>query len=142
MARLVLFAVLAFPFLEIAGFIWVGGRIGVLATLAAIIASAVLGLLILRRQGLGMLMDSQTMLARGELPTQQFFEMMVMAVAGLLLLIPGFFSDIVAFALLIPPLRGWLYRSLSRNMVVVTSYRPSGGGPGMRSIDLDPDDYR
>src|SRR5690606_21612774 len=130
------------PFIEIAGFIWVGGRIGILATLLLIVLTAVLGVAIMRRQGLGVVLDSRAMMERGEVPARQFADMMMIGVAGLLLVIPGFVTDIFGFALLVPPIRGWLYNWMSRNMVVVTTYRPSQPGQAPKSIDLDEGDYR
>lgn len=142
MGRILAVLLLLTPFLEIATFIWVGGQIGILATLGAIVLTAVIGILILRWQGLGLLLDSRAMMARGEIPARQFSDAMLLAVAGLLLLIPGFLSDIVGFALLIPPVRGAIFAWLSRNMVVVSTYRPANDPGAPRQIDLDPDDYR
>lgn len=142
MARFVLLLVLAAPFLEIATFIWVGGEIGIFPTLAAIIATAVAGLAILRWQGMGLLADSRAMMARGEVPARQFAEAMMLAFGGVLLLIPGFLTDALGFALLIPPIRSALYKFLSRNMVVVSTYRPSTTPRGPKAIDLDDDEYR
>ncbi|RDE08533.1 FxsA family protein [Pelagibacterium lacus] len=140
--RFLLLGLLALPFVEIAGFIWVGSQIGILATLALIVLTAVLGVAIVRQQGLGMVLDSRAMMARGEVPQQKIAEMMMVAVAGFLLLLPGFLTDLVGLVLLVPPVRGWIYRRLSANMVIVTSYRPASRGPAYTSIDLDPDDYR
>lgn len=142
MARFVLLFILAAPFLEIATFIWVGGEIGILPTLAAIVLTAVAGLVILRWQGMGLIADSRAMMARGEIPARQFAEAMMLAFAGVLLLIPGFLTDAAGFALLIPPVRAALYGLLSRNMVVVSTYRPSRDPGGPKAIDLDPEDYR
>lgn len=142
MGRFLLLGLLALPFVEIAGFIWVGSQIGILATLALIVLTAVLGVAIVRRQGLGMVLDSQAMMARGEVPQQKIAEMMMVAVAGFLLLLPGFLTDLVGLVLLVPPVRGWIYRRLSANMVIVSSYRPAPRGRAYKSIDLDPDDYR
>lgn len=142
MGRMIVLAVLALPFLEIAAFIWVGGQIGILATLAAIVLTAFAGIALVRWQGLGMIMDTRAMMARGEMPQKQFAEMMMIAVAGFLLMVPGFLTDIVGLLLLVPPVRTWIYGALSRNMVIVTNYRPSQPGPAQRSIDLDPDSYR
>lgn len=141
-ARFIVLALFLLPFIEIAGFIWVGGRIGILATLLLIVLTAVLGVAIMRRQGLGVVLDSRAMMERGEVPARQFADMMMIGVAGLLLVIPGFVTDIFGFALLVPPIRGWLYNWMSRNMVVVTTYRPSQPGPAPKSIDLDEGDYR
>ena len=142
MGRLIVIFLVLLPFLEIAGFIWVGGQIGILATLAAIVLTAIAGMLIIRWQGVGLILDSRAMMARGEVPAKVFAEAMMLALAGLLLVIPGFVTDAVGLLLLIPPVRSALYGLLSRNMVVVSSYRPSQPGPGIKSIDLDPDSWR
>jgi UPF0716 protein FxsA len=140
--RFILIAVLLLPIMEIAGFIWVGGQIGIFGTLAAIIVTAIAGIALVRWQGLGMIMDTRALMARGEMPQKQFAEMMMIAVAGFFLLVPGFITDVIGFLLLIPPVRSWLYAAMSRNMVIVTNYHPSNRGPAQRSIDLDPDSYR
>lgn len=141
-----LLAVLAIPFAEIAVFILVGGQIGVLSTLALVVAAGILGVLILRWQGLSVLTESRAMMARGEMPAQQIAEGMMLALAGLLILIPGFLSDIAGFALLVPPVRQALYRALSRNMVIVTrsEMRAPSGRPGSLppTIELSRDSYR
>lgn len=142
MARFILLSILLLPFIEIAAFIWVGGQIGILATLATIILTAIVGVMLVRLQGLGIIMDSRAMMARGEIPARQFSDVMLLALAGLLLVVPGFVTDAVGLALLIPPVRGWLYGLMSRNMVVVSTYRPAQPGPGQKSIDLDSGDYR
>lgn len=142
MARFIVLALFLLPFIEIAGFIWVGGKIGILATLLLIVLTAVLGVAIMRRQGLGVVLDSRAMIERGEVPARQFADMMMIGVAGVLLVIPGFVTDLFGFALLVPPIRGWLYGLMSRNMVVVSTYRPSRPGPATKSIDLDEGDYR
>lgn len=142
MGRILAVLLLLTPFLEIATFIWVGGQIGILATLAAIVLTAVIGIAFLRWQGLGLLMDSRAMMARGEVPARQLADAMLLALAGLFLLIPGFLTDLAGFALLIPPVRGAIFAWLSANMVVVNSYRSTRDADAPRQIDLDPDDYR
>lgn len=142
MGRAILLLILLFPFIEIAGFIWIGGMIGILPTLAAIILCAALGIMIIRWQGMGLVLDSRAMMARGEIPARNFADAMFLSLAGILLLIPGFFSDALGFLLLIPPVRGAIYGLLSRNFVVVSNYRPANPGPATKSIDLDPDSYR
>lgn len=142
MAPAILIAILAMPLLEIAAFIWLGGQIGVLSTLAAILLTAIIGIAIVRWQGMGLVMDSRAMMARGEMPARQFAEAMMLAIAGVFLVIPGFITDAMGFALLIPAVRGALFNFLSRNMVVVSTYAPGRGAATRKSIDLDPDDYR
>lgn len=153
MARFIPIALLALPLAEIAMFIVVGRAIGVFPTLALIILAAIVGGLLLRQQGLSVLNRMRTNMNSGTLPGQTLFEGMLMAVAALLLIIPGFLGDIIALVLLIPPVRSWLYKRLTAGMVVTTtttSYRrydgPSDSDPsplsGPRTIDLDDDDWQ
>lgn len=152
MVRFIPLVLLAFPLLEIAGFILVGRAIGVLPTLALVILAVVAGAILLRQQGLSVLNRMRTNMDTGTLPGETLFDGMVLAVAALLLIIPGFFGDIVALLLLVPPVRSWLYRSLTARMVVTTttaSYRrhdqkdnPANANlSGPRTIDLDGDDW-
>lgn len=154
MARFIPLVLLAFPLLEIAGFILVGRAIGVLPTLGLVILAVIVGAVLLRQQGLSMLNRMRTNMGTGTLPGQTLFDGMVLAVAALLLIIPGFFGDIIALVLLVPPVRSWLYKSLTARMVVTkatttTSYRrhdPADPSPdshlsGPRTIDLDGDDW-
>lgn len=153
MTRLIRFiplALLALPLIEIALFIVVGRAIGVLPTLGLVIAAVILGGFVLRQQGLGVLNRMRTNMQTGTLPGQTLFDGMLLAVAAVLLIVPGFLGDFVAILLLLPPVRAWLYRTMTRNMRVVettTSYRHSGdptpphlGGPD--TIDLDDDDWQ
>jgi UPF0716 protein FxsA len=142
MGRIILVLVLLIPIIEIAGFIWIGGVIGILPTLGAILLTAFVGLLIIRWQGMGLVLDSRVMMARGEIPARNFAHGMMLAIAGFFLVVPGFVTDAIGFLLLIPPLRDALYGVLSRNMVVVSTYQPARPGPGTKAIDLDPDSYR
>lgn len=143
MGRLLLLSIVLMPFIEIAVFIWIGGQIGILATLAAIIGTAVAGIALVRFQGLGLLLDTRAMMARGEVPARQFGEAMLLAFAGILLLIPGFLTDLIGFVLLIPGVRSAIFTAMSRNMVIVTTYRPDGApNTGPKAIDLDSDSFR
>ncbi|MFZ1988201.1 MAG: FxsA family protein [Alphaproteobacteria bacterium] len=107
----------AVPLIEVALFISVGGAIGVVPTILLCIASAVLGAIIVRHQGLQTLGRLQERLRQGELPTTELAEGAAILAAGLLLITPGFFTDTVGFVLLIPPARrriiDWLGRHFS-----------------------------
>lgn len=150
--RFIPLLVLALPLIEIALFIVVGRAIGVLPTLGLVIAAIALGGFVLRQQGLGVLNRMRTNMQTGTLPGQTLFDGMLLAVAAVLLIIPGFLGDFIAILLLLPPVRAWLYKTLTRNMTVVettTSYRRSSpaepvpphlNGPG--TIDLDDDDWQ
>lgn len=104
--------------LEIYLLIEVGGLIGALPTIFLVIFTAVLGIFLLRVQGFSTLQKVRRSLARGEIPATAMLEGMVLMLAGVLLVLPGFFTDTVGFLLLVPPLRrrlaGWL---LARGLV-------------------------
>ncbi|MET0435993.1 MAG: FxsA family protein [Devosia sp.] len=150
--RFIPLLLLALPLIEIALFILVGRAIGVLPTLGLVILAVVVGGFVLRQQGLGVLNRMRTNMQTGTLPGQTLFDGMLLALAAVLLIIPGFLGDFVAILLLLPPVRAWLYKTLTRNITVVqttTSYRsaspsdatpPHINGPG--TIDLDDDDWQ
>lgn len=114
------------PIAEIATFVWVGSRIGVGMTLLLVVASAVIGIWLVRTQGFATASRVQAMMARGESPALGMLEGLALLAAGVLLVIPGFLTDIAAFVLLIPPLRRWIIRFYLRRMQVpghVTTYQ-------------------
>jgi UPF0716 protein FxsA len=117
-------ALIGVPLLEIALFIEVGGRLGLGPTLALIVLSAVIGALVVRRQGIGVLMRARRQLAEGTLPVAEAFEGLCLVIAGALLVLPGFFSDAIGALLLIPALRRALYRQVRRRLEPQLSQRP------------------
>jgi len=94
------------------------------------------------------LAQMQSSLRRGAMPARALADAMMIGLAAVLLVLPGFLSDIVALSLLLQPVRSWIYASLSRGVVVRTAgtgYRPSAEPPRVSrpdTIDLDHDDYR
>lgn len=101
-----------FPLLELWVLIRVGAAIGAGFAIGLVVLAALLGIAILNRQGFQTLARVRARMARGEEPTAAVLEGMVLAVAGLLLLIPGFLTDVLALLALIPPLRARLMRRL------------------------------
>ncbi len=110
------------PLLEIFLLIRIGAQIGALATIAWLLLAGVLGVLVLRLQGVLTVLQAREMMARGEAPAAALGHGVLLALAGILLIIPGFISDIVAFLLLIPALRGWLLGRWARRIQVSTHY--------------------
>jgi UPF0716 protein FxsA len=140
--RIVLLSVLALPLIEIALFILVGQTIGLVPTLLAVLASAVAGMLVLRWQGMGVLRQMQMRFQRGELPARQMGDAVLIGLAGVLLLLPGYFTDLIGLVLLLPWTRALIYRLLTRNLKVVdvTSAEYRAVDPDM--IELNPKDWR
>lgn len=105
---------LILPLVEIAGFAYVGDQVGALNTVLLVILAAVVGILLLKRQGLGTLKRAQERMDRGEPPLREAFDGLCIALAGVLLVIPGFVTDILALLVLLPPVRGLLYGRIAR----------------------------
>lgn len=121
------------PVAEIAVFIQVGSRIGAGMTVLLVVVSAVVGVWLVRRQGLATATRVQAMVARGESPALGMLEGLALLAAGVLLVIPGFLTDIAAFALLIPPLRRGIIQLYLRHIRVeggVVHHPPGTGDPG------------
>lgn len=104
---------LAVPIVEIALFIEIGGLIGVWPTIGIVIATAIAGATLLRSQGLATLRSARASLAENRFPIDEVFDGLCLAVAGALLLTPGFFTDAVGLLLFVPPVRAALRRRLA-----------------------------
>jgi UPF0716 protein FxsA len=149
LARFFILGFFLLPIVEIAIFIKVGQAIGLLPTLGLVVGAAILGGLVLRQQGLSVLMQMRSNVSTGRMPAKTIAEAMMIGLAAILLVLPGFFTDVVALALLLPPVREWIYRSLASRVTVVQTagYRagpdpsdPRISRPGV--IDLDEDEFR
>jgi UPF0716 protein FxsA len=109
---------LTIPLVEIGLFVQVGGLIGLWPTLGVVILTAVLGTWLVRSQGLMALNDLRSSFAgRGD-PTRALADGAMILFSGALLLTPGFFTDAVGFALLIPAFRLFLFNYLRRRIKV------------------------
>jgi UPF0716 protein FxsA len=133
MAWMVLLAVIALPVVEIALFIKSAHWLGLLPTIVLAVGAGFAGIAMVRAQGLDLLLRARSQMDRGEVPVREVFDGICLAVAGALLVLPGFFTDFIAIALLLPPVRAalrlWL---VGRKGVVVAAARP-GAHPETRS---------
>lgn len=137
---------LALPFLEIAGFIVVGSKIGVLATLGLVFLSIFLGIFLLRLQGFGLIQKIREETAAGRTPKRELVHGVMLVFAAFLLIIPGFITDIIGLLLFIPAVRDIGWRFISDRVVVVSSGARRSSQPDAtrikdRVIELDPEDY-
>lgn len=110
--RPLLLLFIAVPVAEMWLLIEVGSVIGALPTIGLVLLTAVIGLALLRREGLSTLVRGRSKLDRGELPAQEMVEGLMLAMSGALLLTPGFFTDLIGFLGLLPFSRQWLARRL------------------------------
>ena len=126
--RFILFFFIIVPISEMMLLFAVSDRIGGLITLSLVVATAVIGVQILKRQGLSTLLRANQRLAAGELPAQEIVEGMMLAGAGALLLTPGFITDTIGFAFLTGPIRRPLASKIIRSGVVNTLGASSNSG--------------
>jgi UPF0716 protein FxsA len=129
---ILVFLFIAVPIAELYVIIKVGGWIGILPTLALLVADALLGSLLLRHQGRAAWRRFNAAIAERRFPGREAADGVMVAVGGTLLLTPGFITDIAGLLLLLPPsralIRGGLFRYLRRRVVIVGG--PAGtGGP-------------
>ena len=130
MGLVLLLLLLAYPLLEIALMIRVGGLIGLWPTLGLIVATAIVGALTLRRQGFTTLNKVSEAMQRGDAPVAPMLDGALMGLGGVLLVIPGFITDTVGLMLIVPPLRGLIARWLARRMIASGSVHVDMGAAG------------
>ena len=120
------------PVVELSVLIRVGEVLGSWTTVALVILTAVVGVSLVRSQGVSTLMSVQKKLALGEAPGQEIVEGMMLAVAGILLLIPGFVTDLIGLILLTPitraPLARYFYQRMQLKVVASAQFR-AGANP-------------
>ncbi len=112
------------PIIEIGLFIQVGGFLGLWPTIALVLITAFVGASLVRSQGIQTLMSVQGRLQQGEMPAQQILEGVMLAVAGVLLLTPGFMTDALGMLVLLPAPRAMIAKNMMEKMVVTNM---SGG---------------
>ena len=108
------------PIIEIGLFIQVGDVLGLWPTIGLVLITAFVGASLVRSQGIQTLLSVQNRLRHGEMPAQQILEGVMLAVAGVLLLTPGFMTDVLGMAVLLPAPRAMLARYLMSKVVVQT----------------------
>jgi len=131
------------PIVELYVIIQVGQAIGVLPTLALLLADALLGSLLLRHQGRGAWRRFNAALEERRLPAREVADGLMIAIGGTLLLTPGFVTDVLGLILLVPPTRA-IVRRISRAyfarrfvVVGVGSAQPGPGARPRRDYDFD-----
>ncbi|MCB1335280.1 MAG: FxsA family protein [Roseivivax sp.] len=133
-------AFLSIPLIEIALFIQVGGLIGLWPTLAIVVLTAIIGTWLVRSQGIAALNNLRGSFSRLDDPTEPLAHGAMILLAGALLLTPGFFTDALGFALLMPPVRDAVIAYLRRRVTVARfemgeadlqtpRRQPGAGGP-------------
>jgi UPF0716 protein FxsA len=133
-----IFGLLMLPFVEIAIFVAVALKIGILAALALTILTSLAGIAVIRNAGEGQLRRMRSALGDGvvtqvELNGPGFLTVL----AGFLLVLPGFLTDVIGLLLLLPFTRSFLHATLRRAVA------RAGGSKGQPDVvNLGPDEWR
>ena len=106
---------LVLPLLEIFVLIEVGSYIGALSTIGLVLLTAVLGLVLLRHEGLTAINKARNKLLNEEMPAEEIFTGFFLAIGGLLVITPGFVTYLVGFFCLFPFTRKSLMNVLSKS---------------------------
>ena len=109
-----LLIILFVPLLEIYLFIQIGAQIGAFNTILIILLTAVIGIFFVRLQGLSTLKSGVTQLYRNQIPVYEIISGAALAFAALLLIIPGFATDVIGFLLILPMTRNLIFKYLGR----------------------------
>ncbi|KHF26339.1 FxsA family protein [Solemya velum gill symbiont] len=131
MPLLFLLFFVAVPATELYIMIEVGSEIGAFATIWLVILTAVIGGWLVRQQGISTIFRMRQQLDQGEAPAFDMLQGILLAVAGISLLLPGFVTDTIGFLLLIPPLRHLLVLRWLKNSQIIT---PAGEKPDVTII--------
>ena len=123
---------LVIPIIEIALFIQVGGLIGLWPTLAIVVLTAVLGTMLMRSQGAHAWREIQRSFQEMRDPTGPLAHGVMILIAGMLLLTPGFYTDTIGVLLLIPQVRAAVMRQVGRRISVTRM------GAGSATMGRDP----
>ncbi len=135
MIRLLFILFVTVPLVELYVLIQVGSGIGGLNTIALCLLTAAIGGVLIRSQGLRILLEAQYRLRMGDLPAEHVLHGFLLALSGILLFTPGFITDGIGFALLVPPVRRWIIARF------LPPRPPGGGGDGVIDAEII-DDYR
>ncbi|MDH4618215.1 FxsA family protein [Brevibacillus sp. AY1] len=125
MFRILIVLFIVVPAIEIWGLIAVGKVIGGWSTVALVILTGIVGAWLAKQQGLQVFRLVQLQLSRGQMPTETLMDGVLVLIGGIMLLAPGFFSDVFGLILLIPYtrmiirhlLKLWLWRLISSGRI-------------------------
>lgn len=132
--QILFLVVLIVPFIEIYLLLQVGGIIGAFPTIFLVVFTAVLGAWLLKQQGIATFRRFQASLAKGEVPAYEMIEGPIILLGGVLLLTPGFLTDILGLACLIPALRKRIAQYVLENHLIQTVNGFAKGKPNIRDV--------
>ncbi len=111
----ILLLIILIPIIEIYLFIEIGGQIGAFNTISLIFITAFVGVLYARYEGFNTLRSGMSQLVKNELPIYEIISGAALAFAALLLIIPGFATDLLGLLIIFPPTRKLLFKKFEKN---------------------------
>ena len=111
----ILLLIILIPVIEIYLFIEIGGKIGALYTISLIFVTAFLGVFYARYEGFNTLRSGLSQMMKNELPIYEIISGAALAFASLLLIIPGFATDLMGLLMIFPPTRKLIFFKFSKN---------------------------
>jgi len=110
-----LLSIILIPIIEIYLFIKIGSQIGAFKTIFLIFFTAVVGVYYAKHEGLNTIKSGLTNMIRNQIPAYELISGAAIAFAAMLLIIPGFATDVLGFLLIFPPTRKLLFSRMSKN---------------------------
>ncbi len=117
------------PFIEIYLLIKIGAQVGAFNTILIVIVTGLLGASLARLEGIKTMTKVRESLNRGELPAEEMLDAMLIFIAGIVLLTPGFITDLAGLAILVPKARYWFKRWLRKKCDEWLERSVEKGGP-------------
>ena len=131
MFLLALLVLIGIPVLEVYVIVRIGDAIGFLPTIAALVATSLIGVRLMRSQGRAVVRAFSAAIAAGRPPAREALDGVLVFVGGALLMAPGFITDVIGAALLAPPsrsaLRRWIVRHYAGRFVTFLAGAPRRG---------------
>ena len=109
----VLLTIILVPIIEIYLFIKIGGQIGAFNTISLILITAVVGIIYARYEGLNTLKSAMSQIVTNKLPIYEIISGAALAIASLLLILPGFATDLIGLLLIFPFTRRIIFKKVS-----------------------------
>ena len=135
----ILFIIILVPVIEIYLFIKIGSQIGALTTILLIFVTAVVGIYYARYEGLNTLKSGFIQLNKKQMPAYEVLSGAFIALGAILLIIPGFATDLLGFLIIFPITRKIIFNKFSKNIQRGTSQKKNFIEGEFEDIDEDDD---
>ena len=135
----VLLTIILVPILEIYLFIKIGAEIGAFNTISLIFITAIIGIMYARFEGLNTIRSGFSQLVKNEMPAYEIISGAAIAFAALLLILPGFATDLVGFLIVFPVTRKLIFKKFSKNFQKKTNEKNNFIDGEFQDIEDDDD---